>query len=219
MKYQQLYIKKRREFDQTIYNLKKLGLTYVEIAKEIENKGITIQCTTVREICIKMYASKNEELKKGCHMFEELYILTNGDINYLHILLKLQEKSITLSNDIIKKIYTYTLVYDMKQQHWSCTCILEHLNKLGIYISYGEIRRMCNEIYQLNPKLKNKYIQNGEFGISVDKQIFELRERGLSFKKIAETLATQNIHITRQRVEQRYKRYLEGAFASAKKAI
>ena len=208
MKYQQLCIKKRREFDQTIYDLKKLGLTYVEITRELENKDIIIQCSTVRSICIKMFASKNEELKKGGNMFEALYMITGGDMNYLKILVYMSENNIIVSKDIIKKIFIYTIVYDMKKRHSSGLNILEHIRKLGFSISYGEIRRMCYEIYEWEPKLKTKYVHDVDYSIGIDQRIYDLRATGMSFKGISESLAAQGICITRQRVEQRYKRYL-----------
>ena len=208
MKYQKICIEERRKFAIIIKDLSTLGLNYMEITREMEEYDIEIDYGTVRLICMKYNLSNTEEKEKGSKFFKALYNMTNGDVTYSNVIAEIEKRGILISQRVKNKIYAYALIYEYKKQHMTYTSILEELKKQNLNISYADVRNVCFEIYELEPDLKKGYMQNAIHTNAIDKQIFDLRTQKLSYKRITEILNSQGINLSRQRIEQRYKRYI-----------
>ena len=114
--------------DDEIYELREKGMTYKEIAKYFNNKGIPITRVTIGKKCKKIYKEKGEEepkekeiKKRNSVTNEEIYKLRNQGMTYKEIMEYFEKKGVKISIDTLsvrcKKIYRrYIRKKDKKNQ-------------------------------------------------------------------------------------------------------
>lgn len=148
---------------------------------------------------------------------------------------KLGKEQPELRGNKIKEI-NYGQIYKLREKGLSYKKIADELERQGIKISLETVRSRCKEIYdsrgEKEPELRGRKIKEVN-----NEQIYNLREKGLSYRKIADELKRQGIKIssgtvgsrckliengtvlTRQGVGQKHKKILKSNEQQLAKAI
>ena len=163
--------------DEKIFELREQGLTYKKIAEELTNQGEKIDRSVIKARCKKIYEKKRMEEPKA----------------------KREQKT---------KIITDEEIFKLREKGLSYEKISEELTNQGKKISFNTIRLRCKKIYEEKgmeePKVKRK--QKTKI---TDEEIFKLREKGLSYEKIAEELTNQGKKISSNTIRLRCKKIYE----------
>lgn len=201
--------KKREPIDnELIYTFREKGLTYAKIVEEFKKYNIFVSYSYIRKICKSIYSSKGENEPKVKHKTsiikakktkgpkkkdidsELIYNLRKGGMSFKDIATEFKEKGISVSSPTISNRYKEI-------------CLLK-----------GETIANCDN-YQKNFEITSQK-NNKDMKINIllerqklDEEIYTLRQQGLSYKKIANKLKEKGITLSRQRVEQRYHRYIK----------
>ena len=212
--------KKRREdiSDEEIFELREQGMSYTEIVRHFESRGIKVAVETIKIRCDKIYKQKGKEndTKRGRKKREDItdatiYELREQGMSYSDIARYFNENNIIVSYNIIsyrcKGIYkekgkaepTVTRrkrrknisdeeIYELREQGLSYESIAKHMKDKGIIVSVECIRRRCKDIYNKKNK-EEPHAQYGKQGEDItDDEIYELRKRGMSYNQIVKHL-------------------------------
>ncbi len=171
----------KQEINEEIYNLREQGLSYLLIAQQLKKQGKKMSGGTVRTRCKEIYKLKGKKEPKP----------------------KRASQISPYKQEINEEIY------NLKEQGLTYERIVEELEKQGIQISISTVYKRCKEIYSLRRGKNLDFRKITAESEQLDKEIYDLREQGLSYKKIAEKLTENGTTLTRQRAEQRHKRFLK----------
>ena len=189
---------KKNISDKEIYNLREQGLTYREIVKYFEEKGMIISVETIRKRCKKMFEEEGKKVPKANRIKEitdeEIYKLREQGIAYENILKYFEEKGVNISYGTIrercKRIYSEKgesepkairkkeianeEIYKLREQGMTYQEILNYFEEKDIKASYGLIRERCKEIYKEKGKEEPKLKRGKKV---TDKKIDELGDK------------------------------------------
>lgn len=140
--------RRKKEVDrEELSNFRARGLSYREISKIYEERGIDISTETLGRIYREMINEKGEEQKYKLIKFEELEELRKQGLSFDRIAKYYHEKGIKISENKLRDIYVRTkgtghigrselipeaLVYDLKQQGLTYKQIVKYLSEQGI---------------------------------------------------------------------------------------
>ena len=208
--------KKRREdiTDEEIFELREQRMSYTEIVRYFESKGIKVAVETIKIRCDKIYKQKGKENynKRGRKKREDItdetiYKLREQGMSYSDIARYFNENNIIVSYNVIsyrcKRIYkekgkselTVTRrkrrknisdeeIYELREQGLSYLSIAKHMKSKGIMVSVECIRRRCKDIYNKKNK-EEPHAQYRKQGENItDDEIYELRKRGMSYNEM-----------------------------------
>ena len=159
--------------NEEIYELRKQGLTYLEISQFLETKDIHISYETIRQYCKKIFKDKNEEEAKSKHTYD----LDKDDIN--------QE------------------IYNLRKQGLSYNAIKDELEKRGIAIKKWTVAYRCQKIFEQKNESNDFSEQRKQVSKSTDETIYSLRKQGYSDIFIVDYLRQNGIQIGRKNVYRR----------------
>lgn len=172
-------IEESQDINKKIYELRKKGLTYLQIVEELKVQGINISRECVRKRCKELYEIKGKN-----------------------------------EPELIKRQVDNEQIYILRQQGLSYSAIAEELEKRGIKISEYLVKKACKEIYTLKGEIepetkkvkrKEKIDENQE----LNETIYEMREKGLSYREIAKELELQEITVSIMTICRRCKELYE----------
>ena len=104
------------------------------------------------------------------------------------------KKKNELSNEII---------FELREKGMSYERIADYYNEKGIKVTVGTIERRCKKAYEK----RKKKIPNAKIKIEVlDEEIYQLREKGMSYERIVEYYRRKGIKITHQSIGYRCKK-------------
>ena len=156
------------EVNQMIYELREKRLSCAAISKQLKEQGIVISAEIVRKRCKEIYAAKGEIEPKAKTNTSKRIIDENQEEN--------------------KRIF------ELREQGFSYRKIVRVLEEEGIKTTIETVRKRCKKLYELKgnkePKSRKKII------VVDNDEIYNLREKGLTYKKIAEDLKEQGIKIS-----------------------
>ena len=165
-----------------VYELREKGMSYKEIAEYYYKLGVDISDQTIGRICKEIYKEKGET------------------------------EPIEIKNDRLKVISNEKF-YILREQGMSYVTIAEQFKEDGIDISSETIRRKCKEIYKEKGKKEPETKVKGNIGKKrtdiKDEKIYELREKGMSYTKIAEYYKKEGIEVSYIVIRSRCKRIYE----------
>lgn len=171
--------------DEEIYRLRKEGMTYEQISQHFKDKGKKISISTVGNRC---RAIDEESAKEG---------IEKPRIKY---------KSRNKREDISDKE-----IYELRQNGMTYGEIVRYFGANRRKISETLVRYRCKQIYQKRgekePRVKWKRT-NKRKDIS-DEEICELREKGMSYRQIADWLKSDGRELSQASVRDRVKKAYE----------
>ncbi len=210
--------------DEKIYTLREQELSYEKIAQYFKGKGIKVSPTTIEKRCKEIYKDKGKKEpklrveRKNPIPDEEIYELRKKGLSYKKIGENLNNKGIKISPATIRKkckeIYKEKgekepelmperenneqipeKIYQLREKGLTYQRIAKYFNKEGVKVSVGTIRRKCQKIYKDKGEEEPKAIPKKRIQIS-DKKIYQLREQGLSYQKIAKYFNEKGIKVS-----------------------
>ena len=171
--------------DEEIYNLREQALTYNKIAEIINNKGIKVCVDTIAKRCRKIYKDKGQQEPK-C---------------------KPQKtgKRINISEEELFSLREQGLPYRQIQAYYI---------EKGIQVSFSTIDKRCDEIYKkkglIEPKCRKENRKKIPTILKVsDEELYNLREQGLSYRKIEKKLQEKGIKVSFEAIRSRCKKVYE----------
>ena len=159
-----------------VFKLREKGMSYKQIAEYYYKIGVDVSDQTIGRICKEIYIEKGKT------------------------------EPTEIINDRVKSISKEEL-YKLREQGMSYVTIAKQFKEDGIEISSDTIRRRCKEIYKEKGKEEPKTqerIRNKRTDIN-DEKIFELREQGLSYKRIVEYYKENGIDVSYMTIRSRCK--------------
>ena len=161
--------------NEEIYNLREQGLSYNAISKHFEGKGIIVSLNVIRLRCKEIYKEKGQEEKKAI-----------------------------MPNQILEIIDEE--LFSLREQGLSYAAIAKYYQQKGVKVCAQTIKVKCIKIYKNKgkeePKLKKGIKKKSEVS---DEEIYNLREKGLSYNAIAKLFEDRNIKISSTRIRLRCK--------------
>ena len=225
----------KRITDDEIYELREQGWSYRRIAKHFEDKGIKVSDTSIKNRCKKIYEEKKQKepstkYKKRREDItdEEIFELREQEMSYTEIVRHFESKGIKVAVETIKircdKIYkqkgkdnynkrgrkkrediTDETIYELREQGMSYSDIARYFNENNIIVSYNIISHRCKRIYKekgkSEPVVTHRMLRKN---ISLE-EIYELREKGLSYASIASHFKSKGIRISVECIRRRCK--------------
>lgn len=146
--------------DALVYELKERGWSYRKIAKYYEERGIKISAAALQLRCKNIYKKMEKEIPKTIRRTNEF-------------------------NEIDKGV-TSEEIFNLKQSRYTYKKIQEFYQEKGIKLSIAYIVKVCKE------ECQKRGIRKLKKGISEtmrkydEEEIFNLREKKLSYQKIAD---------------------------------
>ena len=166
--------------DEEIYELREQGMSYGDIVRYYNEKGIQIGQTTIAYRCKKIYKEKGKEEPKA----------------------KKGEKE---RNDI-----TDEEIYELREQGISYREMERHFDEKGIKISQMTLYRRCKKIYkekgEEEPKTKRGRKERKDV---TNEEIYKLREKGMSYGEIVKYFNDKGIQISLTTIWLRCKKIYE----------
>ena len=159
-----------------VFKLREKGMSYKQIAEYYYKIGVDVSDQTIGRICKEIYKEKGKT------------------------------EPTEIINDRVKSI-SKEVLYKLREQGMSYVTIAEQFKKDGIEISSETIRRRCKEIYKEKGKTEPKTqerIRNKRTDIN-DEEIFQLREQGLSYKRIVEYYKENGVDVSCMTIRSRCK--------------
>ena len=214
--------------DEQLYELKENGLADKEIVEYLRDQGIEISTRGVR-YKINRYCEKTGKPKPNTQKVtdEQLYQLKeNGltgreiarylksqgiEISYTSVNTRLNEYCIKTGKPMRTKV-TDEQLYELKENGWTDKKIAEYLINQGIEISWATVNRRLNQYYKKigkpKPNFKKTSKSKTESTAEVtDEQLYELREKGMTYREISEYLKSQGIEICSAKINVRVNEY------------
>ena len=165
--------------EEEIFALREKNVTYDEIVDYYKEQGIEITKETIRKRCKRIYEQKGIEEPKA---------------------------KVKLSPERRSKRFQMPAeeVVKLKEEGLSNRQILEYYKQKGINVGIGVVAQRCKEVYdELGlgevPKNRRREI------IIPDEELFELRERRLSYKQIVKYYKEKGITVSATTIENRCK--------------
>ena len=155
--------------DEEIFELRQQGNSYDDIVNYYKEKGIKISKESISKKCKRIYAEKGIREPK------------------LKPFSKRKEST-------LRKLVSEEDIYELKEAGLTYQEISDYYKKKKIEINLNLISTICNEIYAKKGKKIPKVIKKEEIPTSDDK-IFELREKGFSYKQIADYYRENGVEI------------------------
>lgn len=155
--------------DEEIFELRQQGKSYDDIVNYYKEKGIKISKESISRKCKRVYS------KKGIYEPK------------LKPFSKRKESS-------LRKLVSEEDIYEFKEAGLTYQEISDYYREKGIEISLNLISKICNEVYEKKGKQIPKVVKKKEIPTSDDK-IFELREKGFSYKQIADYYRENGVEI------------------------
>lgn len=224
--------------EEKIYELREEGYSYEEIANYFRNEGIDLNSHTIDIRCKQIYKSKGKEEPKAKwkkkneisdSTKEKIYELRKKGYTYKKISEYLAEQGIVIAIEricficrimfvergekepVVKKNTKRVNVdvdeiLKLREQGFSYKKISEYFKQRGTTISIETVRKRCIEVCDSQKLKYNCEITSEE----LDNKIFELREEGIAYARIADMLKKQGIRISVLDVKKRcIKVYME----------
>jgi len=105
-----------KQLDEQIYELRKKGLTYVKIAKELQRQSIQIGAVRVGRKCKAIFLKKGEKdpieaskqrglTDESRDLYEEIYNLRDQGLSFKKISYKLEEDGKIISRQAVERRY------------------------------------------------------------------------------------------------------------------
>ena len=214
--------------DEQLYELKENGLADKEIVEYLIKQGIEISTRGVR-YKINRYCEKTGKPKPNTQKVtdEQLYELKENGWTGREIARYLKSQGIEISytsvnnrlNEYCKKTrkpmrtkVTDEQLYELKENGWTDKKIAEYLINQGIEISWATVNRRLNQYYKKigkpKPNFKKTSKSKTESTAEVtDEQLYELREKGMTYREISEYLKSQGIEICSAKINVRVNEY------------
>ena len=165
-----------------IYNLREKRYGYTRIVEQLRLEGIKISPPTVKQICNEIYVTKCEK--------------------------EPETKNTTSKRKIDENQYINERIFELRERLLSNEAIAQELNKEGIKICWQTVRKRCNEMYDSKGKVKPILSRISKESKELNEKIYALKEQGLTYRKISEHLAEDGTFLSRQAIDQRYKKTL-----------
>jgi hypothetical protein len=156
--------------DEEIYELRSQGISYDDIVMHFKGKGIKVTKETIRMRCSRIYAQKGIEEKK------------------------LKPFSKRRHRSIVRSLISGEEIYRLKEEGYTYSEICDYYEAQGIKTNMTLIATICTEVYAEKGEQIPKVIKKEEIATS-DEVIFELREKGYTYKQISEYYKERGIQI------------------------
>lgn len=163
--------------DEELYQLRKSGKSYMQIAAEISKPGRLIDWRMVQRRCKKIYGQRGEAEPQ----------LRTGPKMYIH--------RTELPLDII---------FQMREEGYSYDKIAQYITEKGIPVSAETICHRCKEIY--SSKGKEEPCIHRRIEEPIDEQIYQLRKQGYLYKEILQYFREKGIQVSYGTIQARCER-------------
>ena len=224
-------MKKKNELsNEIIFELREKGMSYERIAKYFNTEGIKITPHAIGYRCKKIYREKGKKEPKAkiknYTEDEELIKLREQGMSFERIADYYKEKGIKVAVETIesrckkafekrkkkmpstkKKIEVLDEeIYQLREQGMSYERIVEYYSKKGIEITHQAIGYRCKKIYEEKGKKEPKSKRENH---TEDEELIKLKEKGMSYERIADYYNEKGIKVTVETIESRCKKAFE----------
>ena len=212
--------------DEKIRELRNQGYSYRKIVKYFQENGNEVSISTINNRCKKIYGSLENIPKAIFRLGnntladkygEEIYRLSQQDLSYTEIRnilnakgIKISLTSVTLIADkvyrekgeekkyvfIMKKGITVEKIFELRESEMSYQEISDYYKSIGIEVSASSILRYCKQIYSNKNKKEPKKVNGRKRKDISDEEIYELKNKGYSYEKIAEYYTKKGIEVS-----------------------
>lgn len=216
-----------------LLRLRNQGMSEVLITKHMNDKGISVSCTTINKR-LNDYYKKMGMVKTKPRLeipnIEEVVAMKKQGMSSIAIQKVLNDRGLKISlttldkrlNEYYEKTgekkappnrYTIQIpnieeIVDFKEQGMTYNFLIEYLKEKGIVLSSGTLSRRIKEYYEKSGKEK-KAARNKKIEIDNIEEIIKLKEQGMTNKELTEYLNKKGINILYGIVNKRIKEYYE----------
>lgn len=171
------------KMDSFIYEEKKAGNSYRGIVTVLKEKGIETSYETIRKNSKRIFLEKNEKEPRASFL----------DASYKNY------------------IYDSSEIYDLRKQGKTYNDIMNIINQNSDEkISYKTIRTICRESFKYRNETEIKKVYSFDFEKNpINKDIYELRKNGYSYREIAKKLREKDYYLDKGGVAYRCKKIFE----------
>ena len=215
--------------DELIFILREQGLSYRNIAKELENQGINMCEATVSIRCKRIYREKGEKEPKAKldiknsskgkrvpnkinsyqsqELDKKIHELKEQGLSYGRVAKKLEENGIVITRQSAEqrhKKFLKSREQELAKEILNLTitrkATIEQIQQIANY--YGvDLEGTMNSLIEVP--------RNNAINRQLDETIHELKEKGLSYQEISDEIKKDGKILTRAGIAARHKKFLK----------